>query len=304
MPKSRDITYIAVFLILVLLLWAGLSLLPGPHQIQLKKDAQGGYDLMDEDFQNTIYTISPVWDSWPEKLYNPDELDDAEAPVPHESVDYTQTEYATHRLHLRLVPGVIYGLSYYSSDYSMRLYIDGVQAVSAGTPGSTREQTEPSVHKPITYFTTQSETVTLVVQAANFVHYEGGRAPGLTIGTADSIARHARNTDLKLGIVFGCLMVACLYYLAIFLLNRRQVSSLVFSVLCLLLAIASGDFLALLFPAYSWQLSIRLEYIIFVLAAAMLTALVHLLFSRALHQWGWRTYLLLCNAHSHRSGTS
>ena len=293
--KPRDMIYIAVFLILVLLLWAGLSLLPGPQQIQLDEDVQGGYDLVESDFEDTIYTIAPVWDSWPEKLYTPEELDTAEAPVPHESVDYTQTEYATHRLHLKLAPGVTYGLSYYSSDYSMRLYIDGVEMASAGTPGSTREETEPLVRKLVTYFTPQSETVTLVVQSANFVHFEGGWAPMLTVGTADSIAQYERITDLKTGLVFGCLMTACLYYLAIFLLNRRQVSSLVFSILCLLLALVSGDFLAQLFSAYSWQLSIRLEYSIYVLAAATLAGLVRFLFPSALNKWVFRIYLLLCS---------
>lgn len=296
MPKPRDMIYIAIFLVLVLLLWSGFSLLPGPNEVQLPDNSQGGYDLTDEDFTDTIYTTSPVWDSWPEKLYAPEELGEAEAPVPHYTLDYAQREYATHRLTLKLIPGVTYALSYYSSDYSMRLFIDGVEAASAGVPGTSKESTQPLVRKLVTYFTPQSETTELVVQAANFVHDEGARAPKLTFGTAANIALYERNADLKVGVVFGCLMTACLYYLAIFLLNRRQVSSLVFSSLCLLLAIASGDFLIRLFPAYSWQVSIRLEYIVYILAAAALTLLVRLLFPNALHKWGFFTYLLLCGA--------
>ncbi len=294
MPKLRDLISITLFLILILLLWSGLSLLPVPGQVQLPENIQGGYDLIGSDFKNTVYTIAPVWDSWPDKLYAPGDLVGAEAPVPHESLDYKQTEYATHRLRISLSPGVIYGLSYYSSDYSMRLYIDGIEAASAGSPGTSREETQPLVHKLVTYFSPQSETVELVVQAANFVHGEGSRAPTLTIGSADSIARYERNADLKVGLVFGCLMTACLHYLVIFLLNRKQVSSLVFSALCLLLALSSGDFLARLFPVYSWQFSIRLEYLLYVLAAAMLTLLVRIIFPKALHPWGVRIYLILC----------
>ncbi len=294
MIKTKDILYIVLFLVLVLFLWMGLSQLPGPDEVQLPDTVQGGYDLTRNDFKDTLYITAPVWDSWPEKLYAPEDLADAEAPVPHESMDYTRTQYATHRLYLQLVPGVTYGLSYYTSDYSMRLYIDGVEAASAGTPGTSREETEPLVHKLVTYFTPQSNTVELVVQTANFVHEKGGQAPKITLGNAQSIAWYERNADLKTGVVFGCLMTACLYYLAIFLLNRKQVSSLVFSILCLLLALASGDYLVRLFPVYSWQVSIRMEYLLYVVAAAALTLLVRIVFPHALHRWIFRFYLILC----------
>lgn len=296
MPKSRNIINIIVFLTLVLLLWFGLSLLPGPDEVQLPDNEQGGYNLVDFNFQNTVYTTALVWDSWPEKLYTPNELDRAEAPISHESIDYSKIQYATHRLKLQLVSDVTYGLSYYSSDYSMRLFINGVEAVSVGTPGASKKETQPLVRKLVTYFTPQNETTELVVQTSNFVHAEGARAPKLTFGTADDISRYERNADLKMGVVFGCLMTACLYYLAFFLLNRKQVSSLVFSILCLLLALGSGDFLIRFFPAYSWQISIRFEYITYILAAAALTVLVRFLFPNALHKWGFRTYLLLCAA--------
>lgn len=290
---SRNMLYIAAFFVLVLLLWFGLLLLPEPAQIQLPGDVQGGYDLTHADVKDTIYTIAPVWDSWPEALYTPEALAGAEAPVPHESLDYTQVQYATHRLRITLAPGMVYGLSYYTSDYSMRLYIDGVEAASAGSPGTTREETRPRVHKLTTYFTPQHETAEFVVQAANFVHREGGRAPMLSISSADSIARHARNSDLKTGLVVGCLISAFLYYLAIFLLNRRQVSLFLFSMLCLMLALTSGDFLVRLIPVYNWQAAIRGEYISYVLAGVMLTLLVHTMFPRALHTWCLKTYLSL-----------
>ncbi len=294
MIKLRDTVGVAVFLLLVLVLWWALSALPGPHRVQMTEEAQGSFDLSDMDFQNSVYGISSGWDSWPDQLYSPEDLARAEDPVSHESLDFSRVNYATHRLQLNLVPGRTYGLSFWSSGYSMALYIDGVEMARAGHPGTTREETEPLVNKFVTYFTPSSETVEIVVQTANFVHQEGSRPPALTIGGAESIADYERNSDLRMGIVFGCLMTAFLYHIAVFLLNRKQVTSLVFAVLCLLLALASGDFLARLFPDYSWQFSIRMEYLTYLLAAAALTLLVRLLFPPVRHKGGFLLYLVLC----------
>lgn len=294
MIKLRDTVGIAAFLILVLLLWWALSVLPGPHRIQLAEDAQGSYDLSDVGFQDFVYSTASAWDSWPEKLYAPEQLAGAEDPVSQESLDYTKVQYATNRLQLNLVPGRTYGLSFWSSGYSMALYVDGAEVARAGTPGVTREETEPLVSKRVIYFTPQSEAVEIVAQTANFVHQEGSRAPTLTIGSADGIAAYERNSDLRMGVVFGCLMTAFLYHLAVFLLNRKQVSSLVFALLCLLLAFASGDFLARLFSDYSWQVSIRMEYLTYLLAAAALTLLVRLIFPHVRYRGVFLLYLALC----------
>lgn len=87
----------SLFLVLILLLWTGLSLLPGPAEVQLP-DAEGAYGLTGYDFEDTVYITAPSWESWPERLYAPEDLVDAEAPVEHQSLDFTSVQYATHRL--------------------------------------------------------------------------------------------------------------------------------------------------------------------------------------------------------------
>lgn len=293
MSKTRSILYIFLFLALILLLWTGLSLLPGPAEVQLP-DSYGGYDLTGYDFENTVYITAPCWESWPERLYAPEDLDSAEAPVPHQSLDYTKIQYATHRLFLTLPPGVTYGISLRSSDYAMRLYIDGREIDSVGVPGATREETVPRVRDAVYYFTLQSETAELVVNASNFVHKEGGWSPVLTIGTSENIAQKERIANLKSGLIFGCLMTACLYHLAIFLMNRRQLSALIFSVICLLLSLISGELIILMFPEYNWFAAIRIEYAVHFLTFAALAALVKMLFPGTLHKWIFRCYLAFC----------
>ncbi|MGL6201571.1 MAG: sensor histidine kinase [Lachnospiraceae bacterium] len=296
MAKRRDIRYIFLFLALILVLLIGLSLLPSPETVQLS-DADNGYDLREYNFENTVYITAKCWESWPEKLYTPDQLEEAEASVPQQSLDYTSVQYVTHRLQLILPKGEIYGIALYSSNYSMRLYIDGVEVDTVGLPGTTREDTAAQKRDGVYYFLPQNETTEIVVQASNFVRNNGCQAPVLTIGEADSITQFTRSESLKSGLVFGCLMSVCLYHLAIFLMNRQRRASLIFSGLCLLLAYLSKDFPALLFPAYNWQIAIRLEYIACVLAGVALMLLVNNLFPRTLHKWIVRIYLALCGVY-------
>ena len=296
MSKNRDILYISLFLVLILLLWTGLSLLPGPAEVQLP-DAEGGYDLTGYDFEDTVYITAPSWESWPEKLYEPEDLAGAEAPVPHQSLDFTSIQYATHRLRLTLSPGVTYGISLWTSDYAMRLYIDGREIDSVGVPGATREETVPRVRDAVYYFTPQGETTELVVQASNFVHKEGGWAPVLTIGTAQNITRLNSLDNLKSGLIFGGLLVAGLYNLAIFLLNRRQKASLLFAALCLLLALLPENIITLAFSEYNWQLVFRLEYIAMTLACAVFLLLIDRLFPDTLRRTVLRGYLAFCGVY-------
>ncbi|MGI6153906.1 MAG: LuxR C-terminal-related transcriptional regulator [Christensenellaceae bacterium] len=298
MPKARDIIYIGVFFALVLALWVVLTLVVGPQSVQLAAGTQAEYDLTEYNFEDVVYVASPVWESWPEKLYSPTDLKNAEDPVPQDSLDYTRVQYATHRMKFALPTDQIYGVALGSPDYSMRIYIDGVEMGSVGVPGATPEETIPREQGSVYYFTPQAETAEIVVQVSNFVYRIGGTAPTLSIGTMENISQADTLSKLKSGLVFGCLLTAGLYQLAIFLLNRRQLSTLMFALPCLLQAFVSESILFLFFTDLDWQIAIRLEYIFFILAISMLILLIGRLFPRALHKWVSRGYLALCAAYS------
>ena len=294
MFKPHSLINIAIFFAIVLVLWSLLTLLPGPEAVQLTDAAQGQYDLSNYDFTDTVYVSAPVWESWPDKLYAPEELNDAEPPVPQKSLDYESVQTVTHRLKLKLPPGNTYGISMQSADYAMRVFIDGIETGSVGIPGTTREQSIPQEGSFTRYFTPQGETTEIVLQVSNFVHRTGCDAPALAIGTEKNIAHLNKLANLKSGLVFGFLFVAGLYHLAVFLLNRRQLAALLFSISCLLQAFVSVNFLLQLFPDLNWQLGIRLEYIFFITALMLLVLLIGKLFPGALHKWVSRIYTTAC----------
>lgn len=294
MSKSRGLIYIAIFFAIMLILWSFLTLLPGPRTEQLLADVQGQYDLTEYDFTDTVYVTAPVWESWPDALYEPKELEAAELPVPQQSLDYESVQVLTHRMRLNLLPGNTYGITMESAGYAMRVFVDGIEVGRVGIPGTTREQTVPQEGSFTYYFAPQGETTEIVLQVSNFVHRMGGDAPVLAVGSVESIAHLNKLENLKSGLVFGCLFVAGLYHLAIFLLNRRQVAALLFAIPCLLQAFVSVNFLLQLFPNLNWYVGMRLEYIFFVLALMSLVLLIEKLFPGALHKWVSRVYLAIC----------
>lgn len=285
----RDMIYIILFLVLVLAMWTGLSLLPGPVIEHVPYATRGSHDLTGTDFTDTIYRLEQAWETWPGKLYTPDELEDAEEPIQYNC----DQPCATHRETLKLTPGITYGISNRSSDYAMRMFLNGEEIVTAGNPGATEEENVPGVREFVYYFTPQTETVEIVVQSSNYIHYrDGTKAPLLLIGTAENIADYVRNFTLKSGIIFGCLVMAFLYHLAVFLLNRRQLASLVFGLLCLVVGIYSTErFVSLTLTVY------RLGYVAMIFSVAGLVLLVNILFPDTLNKRLLLAYFAICGAY-------
>lgn len=268
-------------------------MLPGPEQ-KVLVGSEATFDMRDSSLEDTVYLINSAWESWPEQLYEPQELETTKDSVSSKELDYTNTDYATHRIFLKLQPGVSYGISFTASKYAMRLYVDGEEAFSTGPLGTTRESTESREYKGAYYFTPTQETVEIVVHAANFVHQQGGQPPDLTVGTQQNITRLERKLDIESGLVTGFLIAASLFHLGIFMLNRRQKSSLLFALFCLLLAVQSSQLIVFLLPSYDWSFVTRIEYLLNLGALTTLILLIKRLFPRALNVWVYRGFIAFC----------
>jgi signal transduction histidine kinase len=301
MIKNKDTLAIVLFLVLVVLVWAGIAMLPGA-QIAAMPQTKGGYDLTNSDLQNTVYTDVEHWDSWPEQLYSPANFEQGavtDAPIQLSAADYERIQYATHRLTLKLPAGQLYGLYVRSSDFSMRMFIDGVEIGSVGTPGDTREATEPRVLEKTYFFTPKSETVEIIVQAANFVHSKSGcQPPELTIGTPENIQTYSGKLSAFRFAEIGCLLTAALYHLGLFLLNRKRKGALYFSICCALFTVMTKTAVLTFLTNYDFFFWIRVEYLTHFLVFMMLTLFIQTLFPRTYNKWVLRGYYALVGAYS------
>ena len=297
MRRQKDLLYIVLFLAFILALWTALSLMPQPKKIELQ-GVDGYCDMSGATFAGTVYCYTGNWDGWPEKLYTPEDFIAGPSEPQGGSLDYINVQYATYRLRLKLPPGRTYGLYMTTSDFSMRIFIDGVQVDSVGTPGTTREETVPRVLERTYYFTESDGETEIILQTANFVHAtDGAQSPSVYIGAYEDIIRFT-NAGFAMGfLVVGCLLSAFLYHLGLFCLNRSRKSVLVFAVACLLLALMNKKLYFLFLPEYNWFVAIRVEYFIHFLTFFMLVLFVDMLHPKTLSKYVTRAYYALTAAY-------
>jgi DNA-binding CsgD family transcriptional regulator len=136
-----------------------------------------------------------------------------------------------------------------------------------------------------------------LVQSSNWVHKEGAFAPNFIVGTAENIETYKLHTLMMSFLITGVLLTAFLYHLGLFILNRRRVVTLVFSLCCLLLAAMGTTVVELFISSYNWYVAIRLEYVIHFLTFALLALFMQLLFPRLLHRYVMRAYYALAGVY-------
>lgn len=295
MRKSmRETWIILLFLVFVLAVWSLFILVPQPKIVSLTPEP-GPLDASEYDFSDTIYYYQDYWENYPGQLYTPADftagLTDSPTYMRHE--DYETYQYATHRMEVKLPPGVIYALSMKSPDYAMRLYINGQEAGAVGSPGATVAENIPRVSECTFYFMPTGEVTTIIAQVSNWVHKEGAYSPKFYFGTAENIQRYEARKSALTFLMLGCLITAFLYHLGLFVLNRKRKEVLVFALCCALLALVMNKLPQLFFPEYNWFAVFRLEYVTHFGAFAMLALFLQVLFPRLLHKPVMRAYYAL-----------
>jgi len=296
LKKRKNLIYVILFLALTFFLWIGISLLPSPRQIGIQPGDAA--DLRDADLQTQVYNFyGASWESYPEKLYTPEDFESggvSESSVPSGALDYTSDQYATHITRFFVPAGKTYAIFMRSSDYAMRLYINGEEIDCVGVPGTSREETTPRVLERVYAFTPEGDAVTLIAQTANFVHKDGAYPPEFTIGSVMNISRHTNKTLLFTLLITGCLLTAALYHLGIYILNRSRQTSLLFSLCCLLLIFLSGKLIPLFFTNYNWHIVFRFEYFVHFAVFAALTLFIDRLHPGLLLGRVTRIYYAVC----------
>ena len=294
--SRNNFLYITAFFALVLATWTGFLFAPKPTTIELPT-AYGSYDLSDYSFEDAVYrTESAAWDSWPYQLYTPEDFANGNVRSQPRFLDKSEvmsTSHATYAIRLTLPADTYYGISMTTAEYAMRIYIDGNEIDSVGIPGSTREDTEHRSLERTYYFSPQSDTVTIIVQTANFVHDVGSGAPAFIIGSAENITAR-NNVDIAVSfLIVGCLMAAFLHHVGLFCLNRSRRIELIFAFCCLLLALMNKKLILMLWPNYIFSVAIRIEYVIHFLTFALLILFLECLHPKLMHKAVTRAYYAL-----------
>jgi len=192
--------------------------------------------------------------------------------------------FATYRLIIKVDPEAdqfAFKLPEVSTAYKM--WINSDEASSNGIVGINKATMTPEYVPNITGFRNRTGTIDLVIQVSNFMHRKGGLSRPIEFGQVNQINKIREENLIIEFFLFGCIFIMGFYHLGLFLLRKKERSTLYFGVFCLLVAlriVLTGDrILHVYAPWLGWENLVRLEYLTFYLAAPIFVVFLGNLFS-------------------------
>ena len=266
----------------------------------------GSIDLTAYPFDNlSAFTLDGDWLFWPDRLVSPEEVRKdiargygTETRVPGM---WSQTGIAgrasslmktgTIALTLKLPPDRRYWAIRLPNAYAAcELFIDGRKAASVGTVGETKKKSVPSNGLTTINFTVDSNTVLIVMRVSNFHATCTGLWQSPTIGTQRGLAGRRDIALILTALISGALLFMGLYHLTLHLFRKKDVNSLFFGVISILLStrnlIMGERILYALFPmtSFGWEAATTVELLSAHLALPLFFAYFRQLFPRQVNK--------------------
>lgn len=256
MNRAKLLRNLLLFFSLVFAMSMGIVLLTRTPAIRIESTTK----LAEVDFTRDLGRISADCFTWyPGQLLTPQ---DFTGQIPISSDESAQ--FGTYRLMLSLPPEQVYGLTAYSATYAQKLWINGALLSNVGIPGDSLTSMVPKTTHFAIYFTPQTQQTEIIVQRSDFVHAAGGQLYPLYLGPQDRVASMVESLRVSGSIVVGCMLMASLFFLAVFLFFHNRLHFLWFSLASLFIAIRTlstdHKLIMVFFPGMSWGLSHKLEY--------------------------------------------
>lgn len=163
-----------------------------------------------------------------------------------------------------------------------KLWVNEKLIASNGRVGKTQDTATPQTLPSYVYFEMPDDDLIVTLQVSNF-HFNKGGAPALyKLGPEKSIRKmQTQNlaTDLFLT---GSLFIMAIYHLGLFLLRRKEVSTLYFCFVCFLIMIRticlSETFLIVVFPDFDFEGYIKLVFISLFIGPSLFILFIESLF--------------------------
>ena len=293
MHRRNAVVGMILFSILTLSLFLSIALLSGSKLKQETPNSNPGFcDLSGFDFsQKLAYILHTSFLYYPNALYTSKDFATGQVtqvPVVLNNVGgrFNPGDYGTYRIVLELPKGQTYGISSYSAMYSQRLFINGTEYPSIGTPGETAEDTVPKTTHYTAYFTPETAETEIVIQFANFCHADYGGIVPIYVGAQDRITARDAAVQQRVNLLTGCIFTAFLFSIGMFVFFHRRYAFLWFALTCcmtgLRMLITEEKVIMLLIPALPWKLSISLEYITLIALMYFFMLYIHSMFPGAL----------------------
>lgn len=148
------------------------------------------------------------------------------------TTEVTDKGVATYRLKVRLSDyRSVLGIKTTSIRMSSRIFVNGVEVLSSGSPALNRESGYVMANTPYsTYFKPDSEEIEILVQVSDFDYKAGGIVQSIYIGDQKSIYMLSVRNNFLNGFLAASLLVTGLYYLFVYIGRRQDLSIFYYSV--------------------------------------------------------------------------
>jgi signal transduction histidine kinase/CheY-like chemotaxis protein len=154
-----------------------------------------------------------------------------------------------------------------------RLYINGQLASSNGQVSSDPKNFKPYWEIKVAEVPRGTDTLTLLLQIANFSHSKAGIKKPLYIGDKTEIVLRKKQSESIDLLLTGCLIMAGFFFLGLYLMGNRDPAILLFALFSLVYSyrIAGIDMYVLhtVIPNMDWYITVRLEYLSLFLAIGL-----------------------------------
>lgn len=171
---------VTLILLLILLLYSRL-----PNVERSFVPEEGVLDISGLDLSQEVVAIDNSWDYYPGELYFSEDFAAGGRELPSNE---GENRYGTYRLILRAQPEQYYSLCSWSIDYSMRVFVNGVEVASYGVVADNAEESVPLVgYMTIPLWSGDDGEIEIIYQSSNFVHSDSGFIRNTFISTPQNI---------------------------------------------------------------------------------------------------------------------
>ena len=241
---------------------------------------QGKMDLSSWDINNRgKISLDGEWEFYGNQLLTPDDFRQHGDKKPDDYVMVPGTwndamessgkftgQYGTYRLIITHCPGSgLLALRLRGAGSSCLLWINSEIVAGNGKVSSNRDSVIPKEIPQVNFFQkTAGDSIQIVVQVANFFHARGGLKSSIDLGRQDALIRSRDNDRLIESWLAGALFILFIYHFLIFLLNKKDMASFWFALLCLIstirIVITGEHILYTTFPDFPLSAGMRIEY--------------------------------------------
>ena len=156
---------------------------------------------------------------------------------------------------------------------SYAFFVNGELLAKNGQPARTAEASRPFWATKTVSLPQHADTLRILLQVANFWHAKGGTYKEILLGDEDQLVMQTQRADAYDLVLTGCLFMGGLFFLGLYLFGRKDRAILYFSLFCIVYSYRMiGTNLYVLhdvFPALSWWITIRLEYLTLSMGVAL-----------------------------------